>query len=56
MAAGADHHRDVAAQFRSLAAIEPSDSLRQYLQRIANGMMNWPQVLSTAILRSLGVS
>ena len=35
MAARADHHRDVAAQFRSLAAIEPSDSLRQYLQRIA---------------------
>src|SRR5438105_13935682 len=35
MAAGADHHRDVAAQFRSLAAIKPSDSLRQYLQRIA---------------------
>jgi len=35
MAAGADHHRDVAAQFRSLAAIEPSDSLREHLQRIA---------------------
>jgi len=35
MAARADDHRDVAAQFRSLAAIEPSDSLRQYLQRIA---------------------
>ena len=35
MAAGADHHREVAAQFRSLAAIEPSDSLRQHLQRIA---------------------
>ena len=34
MAAGADHHRDVAAQFRSLAAIEPSDSLREHLQRI----------------------
>jgi len=29
------NHRDVAAQFRSLAAIEPSPSLRDRLQRIA---------------------
>jgi hypothetical protein len=29
------NHRDVAAQFRSLAAIEPLPSLRDRLQRIA---------------------
>jgi hypothetical protein len=31
----AAHHRDMAAQFRALAHIEPSDSLRQRLQRLA---------------------
>src|SRR5215471_12154713 len=31
----AEHHRDTAAQFRVLADIEPSDSLRQRLQRLA---------------------
>jgi hypothetical protein len=31
----AAHHRDVAAQFRALADIEPSDSLRDRLNRIA---------------------
>ena len=33
--AQAEHHRDIAAQFRALADIEPSDSLRQRLQRLA---------------------
>jgi len=28
-------HRDAAAEFRALADIEPSDSLRQRLQRLA---------------------
>jgi hypothetical protein len=28
-------HREVAAEFRALADIEPSDSLRQRLQRLA---------------------
>ena len=32
---GSAHHRDVAAQFRALADIEPSDSLRDRLYRIA---------------------
>ena len=31
----AANHRDVAAQFLSLAAIEPSPSLRERLERIA---------------------
>ena len=31
----AEHHRDIAAQFRTLADIEPSGSLRQRLQRLA---------------------
>jgi hypothetical protein len=31
----AARHRDTAAQFRALADIEPSDSLRQRLQRLA---------------------
>jgi hypothetical protein len=31
----AAHHRDVAAQFRALADIEPSDSLRERLHRLA---------------------
>jgi len=31
----AAHHREVAAEFRALAHIEPSDSLRQHLQRLA---------------------
>ena len=31
----ASHHRDVVAQFRSLAAIERSPSLRERLERVA---------------------
>lgn len=31
----ATDHREVAAQFRALAEIEPSDSLRWHLQRLA---------------------
>jgi hypothetical protein len=29
------YHRNLAAEFRALAGIEPSDSLRQRLQRLA---------------------
>lgn len=31
----ATHHCEVAAQFRALAEIEPSDSLRWHLQRLS---------------------
>jgi hypothetical protein len=39
----AAHHRDVAAQFRALADIEPSDSLRERLHRIAERHGDWPR-------------
>jgi len=43
------NHRDVAAQFRSLAAIEPLPSLRDRLRGLLSGTTNWrPDLMQTS--------